>query len=371
MNENLKKIKVLCDQIYYTGNTSEEHLFTVNCVDYFYYNKNITADDIDAGFVDGANDGGIDFIYYDDEKIYFVQGKTSKKISYNEIRDIFYKMRETYISLINDKLQTYSQNLKTKFLNIYDSFPTDPDMEFVLFSGSDFNSEIVRKIEQIANSDDFNRYTLSAYSSVDIQDKVLSVDQNIMLVNYGTLDLDHPRNFLSYNDDQGAIFTIKAHSLKKLFIQFHSSGLFGYNLREHIRDNKVDTAIDKTIKNEPSNFWYLNNGITIACSDFKADGNNLKLWDFSIINGAQTTTKIGKSTNIDANRDFSLVCKVVKSKGSLNDDFIRNISQASNSQKPIKQRDLKANSNIISHGNRQWKNCYHGRIDIILIYKGI
>ena len=72
----------------------------------------------------------------------------------------------------------------------------------------------------------------------------------------------------------------------------------------------------------------------------------LKLYNFSIINGAQTTTKIGESKLIDKEYDFDVVCKVVKAKRSLNQesDFIMKISEASNSQKPIKARDLKANA---------------------------
>lgn len=44
--------------------------------------------------------------------------------------------------------------------------------------------------------------------------------------------------------------------------------------------------------------------------------------------------------------DFALVCKIVKSdkKDQLDQDFIGKISEASNSQKPVKQRDLKANA---------------------------
>ena len=38
-----------------------------------------------------------------------------------------------------------------------------------------------------------------------------------------------------------------------------------------------------------SSFWLKNNGITIVCGDFEIDGREVKLRDFSIINGGQTT----------------------------------------------------------------------------------
>jgi hypothetical protein len=70
------------------------------------------------------------------------------------------------------------------------------------------------------------------------------------------------------------------------------------------------------------------------------------LYGFSIINGAQTTTKIGQSKLINEKNDFSLVCKIVKAEteNEIDEDFIGRISEASNSQKPIRQRDLKANA---------------------------
>ena len=79
MEENISKIKELCKNISYTGNTSNEYLYTISCVDYFYYNKNIGAVDVKDGFTDGANDGGIDFIYSDEEKNIF---NTRENIKY-------------------------------------------------------------------------------------------------------------------------------------------------------------------------------------------------------------------------------------------------------------------------------------------------
>ena len=121
--------------------------------------------------------------------------------------------------------------------------------------------------------------------------------------------------------------------------------MFSYNLREHVTDKGVDEGIEQTIKNDKDNFWFYNNGITIGCEDFRKDGDKIKLYNFSIINGAQTTTKLGKSKLIDGKHDFPLVCKIVKSDliSEETKKFISKISEASNSQKPIKLRDLKSN----------------------------
>ena len=343
MNDNIEKIRTLCDNFYYSGNTADEFLFTASCVDYFYYSKNIGAGDLKDGLVDGSNDGGIDYIYADDSKLYLIQGKTSTTLSYNDIRDIFYKIRETFENLYNKNFDSYSNRLTTNFISLFDAFKDEPDIEFVLFTNTILTEEIKKKVDELSSDSSFSNYTISVYGGNEIESKVLSVDNGNTCVPYGELKLDRANNVLKY-DENAAIFSIKAYSLKYLYAQYSNNGLFGYNLREHISEKKVDSAIDRTINYSKDDFWYLNNGITIGCSDFEPSGNKLKLWDFSIINGAQTTYKIGNSSKINDDYDFSLVCKVVKSEESLNDEFIRNISEASNSQKPIKQRDLRANS---------------------------
>ena len=116
------------------------------------------------------------------------------------------------------------------------------------------------------------------------------------------------------------------------------------NLRYFVRKKEVDNAIQKTISEEPQNFWYKNNGIIIICENYEIDGKVLRLYNFSIINGGQTTNRIGRS---DINEDFFLQCKVVKTKGitsSERDSFALSIAEASNAQKPIKKSDIAVSS---------------------------
>ncbi len=343
MNENIDKIKSFCQVTHYTGNASDEYLFTANCVDYYFFNKNMGQTDFIDGITDGANDGGIDFIWSDGVKLYLIQGKSSSKISYNDIREIFDKMLETYNNLMSNNYFNYSDRVKNIFLDKKDVLSTDFDVDLVLFTNGEITDSINNKFINLQNEEKYENFTLNIYDKNDIDSKVLIIDQGNKTVSESSLMLDSANNFLEYQDGKGAIFSIKASSLKTLYGRYKDKGLFGYNLREHIKEKKVDSAIDKTINNKREDFWYLNNGITIACSDYDKDGNKLKLWNFSIINGAQTTYKIGNASSINENCDFNLVCKVIKSENSLDDKFIRNISEASNSQKPIRPRDIRAN----------------------------
>lgn len=356
MNNNLNKIRQLCNSLEFNGNTSDEFLFTINCVDYFYFSKNIGEVDILDGFTDGANDGGIDFVYFDGYRINLIQGKSSDSLTFNDIRDALTKMTITINDFKAKNIDKYSDKLKSNLRNIMETVNTD-EMELTIFTNTDLTNDMIRKIEDLKNNAEFESYTVNVYGKDDIDTQVLNIDETSMSIAQGTLELED-RNYIEYANGEGAIFTIKANSLKNLYIDYGKKGLFGYNLREQISQKSVDTAIDKTINSERDKFWFFNNGITIGCKDYIPDGKTVKLYDFSIINGAQTTSKIGKSTIVDENHDFCLVCKVIKSS---DDDFMREISKASNSQKPIKDRDLKANSveqrtlqkNFIENGKYQ------------------
>lgn len=66
------------------------------------------------------------------------------------------------------------------------------------------------------------------------------------------------------------------------------------------------------------------------------------MFDFSIINGCQTTTIIGQHGGPLEGENFKIHCKIVKSTEH-GEGFVSEIAEASNSQKPILDRDLKSN----------------------------
>ena len=71
------------------------------------------------------------------------------------------------------------------------------------------------------------------------------------------------------------------------------------------------------------------------------------MYNFSIVNGGQTTTLISKNLK-DNSKDFYVLCKIVKSTEKLDNKetmrFYNEIAETTNSQKPIQPRDLKSNS---------------------------
>ena len=349
MEQKNEKIMNLCKDLSLAeGKQTEEYLFTLEMVDLFYYKGNIGKIDIKTGFTDGTGDGGIDFIYTDDEVMYLIQGKTSEDLTIEDINNVFYKMKNTVENFEGGEYSQYSKKLKSVYKNVYDSLDDNKNIELVLFTNTKLNEEVFKKINKLREKPEFSSFEIIIHDKGDIERKEILAYSDRDLVEEDAVQIflnkENKNDKLSYGEN-GIIVNVKATSIKSLYEKHSDSGLFSYNLREHVSQKNVDEGIELTIKNDKDNFWFYNNGITIGCEDFIESGNKIKLYNFSIINGAQTTTKIGKSKLIDGKHDFPLVCKIVKS--DLNNkksrEFIGKISEASNSQKPIKFRDLKSN----------------------------
>lgn len=327
-----------------SGYQTDEYLFTIQCANYFYFGNNIGSQDIKSGFVDGANDGGIDFVLTSDDDLYLLQGKSSANIDVNDVLDIFTKMARTLKDYHDGDFNNYNNRLKSVLSNTIDSLPEKYNTYMVLFTNAKMDGRKRGLIDKkILASEDLGSFTLEIYDVDDIDDQASSIEGGPSFVTDESLRMDSANNVLRY-DKNGLIVNVMASSLKRIYEKHHMNGLFSYNLREHFKQKDVDDAIDNTIKSSPNKFWYLNNGITIACEEFYVDGNTVKVSNFSIINGAQTTTKISTNESVSTNNDFPVVCKIVQTgKLNQNHEFMSEISEASNSQKPIRIQDLKSN----------------------------
>lgn len=303
-------------------------------------NQNIT---------DGSRDGGIDFVYFDDDngKVIIGQNKYSNNCDVNSVCAEIEKITSTIKSLYNGATTEFSRDMKSKVFNALDSLneENDGNIEVVFSSLSNFDQNKVR--DRIRDKNIFS--DLIFYDLDDIEKAIEDLQKDLNVVSEFSFDIDKSKNILNYRSDkyEGSVFNISAVSLKNAFDRFETSGLFNLNIRRYVKAKNVDEAIKSTILNEKDDFWFKNNGLTIACQDYRFDGNTVKMYNFSIVNGGQTTTLISKNLK-DNSRDFYVLCKIVKSTEELNNEdtmrFYNEIAETTNSQKPIQPRDLKSNS---------------------------
>jgi hypothetical protein len=125
------------------------------------------------------------------------------------------------------------------------------------------------------------------------------------------------------------------------------------NIRRYLglQGNRINEGIAQTltIPGEQPNFYFYNNGITLTCNQFQhnalQDENWLvKLSGMQVINGGQTCKTIQRvigSGAVTAPGAGVLVRIYELPKGE--EDLVRNITYATNSQNPVDLRDLRSN----------------------------
>lgn len=176
----------------------------------------------------------------------------------------------------------------------------------------------------------------------DLEEEVADVESPKEYVPSGSIGLIN-NSICFFGDEESFVTLISAKSIKQLFLQYSTRGLFASNLRFYITSKKIDGKIINTIQNEPQNFCYFNNGIIITCDNYELVGGRIRLTNFSIVNGGQTTNLIGR-TPFD--NDFGVICKLIKNKYADKNErvaFLSKVAEASNMQKPINAKDLIAN----------------------------
>ena len=350
----IQEISSLKNQFNVISRLSDDFVFSLVCAKYFMTNGEFSfADDYTASFTDGSGDGGIDLIKIDEDSsgaqsLALIQAKMHSEISDStDVIDWLQRIDQTVKAFDDNRYNNFSNKLKRIYLSRYNELDSPPNIQLILFINCDPSPNLKKKIaDKIKNNDILQNYNISTYYKEDIVNQINEIKNPKSSVSEDKIKWSNTDSKLKYGEN-AIIVNISALSLRDLYLRKKDDGLFEQNFRFFTKVAKVDNKINNSLNSRRNDFWFLNNGITICCSDFRVDGTYIKLYNFSIINGCQTTTLIGKYNQANENEDFYLTCKIIKPNESLTNEkkniFISEIAEASNSQKPIKDRDLKSN----------------------------
>ena len=325
----------------------KEHLFTAVFLKYVLWDGDWSAIRFHAAFTDGARDGGIDAVVDYDvdnvQRIAIIQSKRVEQIDRNDIIDAANKIHRTLVDLENGKTSKYSERLRHVLAtkkSLTDSGPID----IYICTSAKVSYELKDSVDEGFKIDsNLKDYSIEVLFRENIEVYIKNVEDPKRFVKEGVIKRKENSGTVNYKysgeeEKKGIIVSVSAQSLNELYERFKDQGLFAQNLRNFFVNKRVDDGISQTIKHSPEDFWLNNNGITISCKDFFESGTKIKLWDFSVINGCQTLTQLGKNS---IPRDFEVCCKIIKED---NEDKMASFAEAANSQKPIQPRDLKSNA---------------------------
>ena len=148
--------------------------------------------------------------------------------------------------------------------------------------------------------------------------------------------MEGPKNPNAY------LINISSEILRKEYLRFKEK-LFSRNVRIFYSESKKpNKAMKDTLAEQPQNFWYFNNGITILSEKVTLlkEDKKIILKNPQIINGCQTVSTIGENKASDS----CLFAKIVEIGDSLiNQELIDGIIEANNRQTPVDERMLKSN----------------------------
>lgn len=181
---------------------------------------------------------------------------------------------------------------------------------------------------------------------VKVMQRQKSVDESLQLNGEAVIE--------DFNYRRVLIGKIAIQELANLFDR-HGDQLLERNIRRYlgVNRNRVNTAIHDTLMDDEKrkNFYFFNNGVTMICKKFRHNAlqgrdYQLKLEGIQVINGGQTCKTIQQTlSQPDLATDFSDTYVLLRLYELADDDqqFVQDITYATNSQNPVDLRDLRAN----------------------------
>lgn len=150
---------------------SEDHAFSHVILKYFF---DVEYDDQSDLVTDGPNDGGIDFVYYDDEdaKVIACQSKCTINLDYNTIINELDKMCSTTTNFLQGNTGIYNNRLKLILQNSLDRLPDENtgNIEYNIFTTADIDvTAALKKISITTHT--FSPDAVTIYTEDDIEKK--------------------------------------------------------------------------------------------------------------------------------------------------------------------------------------------------------
>ena len=340
------KIKEEINQDYYVQNFPNDGQRFVA-----WYLRNIHIRDMNetkADVTDGADDKQIDAIFVDDNNstIFIIQGKFvgADTIDAEPLREVL----SSWIQLkdIVRLQETANNKLKQRLAEVALALENDYDVAFELITTGKLTA---------AARDDLATFQAQLAKSDEIPASIHVVDQEELKRRY-ELALDRENPLLTHTiqlqqgkfismDLGGTTVALVALPLKDClnFPGIKDGTLFQKNVRQSLGlNNAVNKGIKHTIYNVGRDFFFSHNGITAICNQMELNETGLlKIKGISVVNGCQSLNTILSCSEKVKTLDNAFV--MFRFYEIPQRDRADLISISTNSQSPVKPRDLRSN----------------------------
>lgn len=325
-------------------------------------NLDLTDEDVNEAIIDGSNDGGIDAIYIDEPEsginpqVYIFQSKFHvadegflKRFPGNAMDKMEGAVRAFVHSRRIDR-SYQNEELQQKLRDIHSVGNKYPKYVIVFCSNGEQPSEDAKKkfddfLDEINGGQD---YFSVEYLSLENVVKLVAPEQRKLL------DTDIQFTGPIIKDDIGNVRAILGKVQGKVIAELREKNgdlLFDKNVRGYLARsrNEVNRGIyDSATGHQSPFFFYLNNGVTITCSDFTysptSESPHVHAKNIQIVNGGQTTNSLFEASRVkDLKEDVYVLVRLIR----IDDpDLLSKIIATTNSQTAVNSRDLHSNDEI-------------------------
>lgn len=313
--------------------------------------------ELSEAITDGSDDGEIDAIYIDDNQVNILTFKYTDNFEYSK-RNYPGSEIDQFAGTVNRFISgeltrgTINEAVWEKYIEVKELSKTK-SINFCLYVVS--NKEQPTKKPKKILEDVVDKFRTAKAFYFDQDEIVNRLIEKKRAVLDGSLTFINNQHF---EKSDGALKTvvgvIAADELIKLIIDDNeklNENAFNENVRVYKPNHRVNKSIiDSAMQEDNYQFFYLNNGITILCNriDYPPHRRNpvVRLHDFQIINGGQTSHSLYEvyKKNIDKINTIEILVRICEADANL--VISDKISETTNNQIPVQNRDLHANDMI-------------------------
>lgn len=322
-------------------------------------------DDSTAAITDGGDDRGIDSIYIqntqDRKIVHLFQMKTYDQFDKAKKKEFPSNEADKILSFVSDLLSK-ATNMKdscnallySKVEDVWDALEENT-YDFEIHLCSNGLKLPPKKLEAFRQS--LNQYQVFSIVEHDLE-SLAKIELGSHRSNRSMqIRLLEEQNFERTDGYvRGLIGSVHADELVGFLDNETCPGqidetLFEENIRLYLGEkNEVNTKIlQSALSDNPVEFWYLNNGITIVCDSYtyqpKLASPVVAIYNPQIVNGGQTSHSLfeARKRNPEKTPNIKVLVKIIETKDR---EFRNKIAEATNSQTPIRSRDLRSNDVI-------------------------
>ncbi|MEY3403113.1 MAG: hypothetical protein RLZZ86_2729 [Cyanobacteriota bacterium] len=296
--------------------------------------------------INGGDDNGIDAVYFDrvNNRLWLVQAKAGKAPNMGDNKKFCDGIRD----LVHKRFQKFNSSFSRLQHDVEDALDRN-GVKIVgcnIYLDDSLGSHVVNDLNQLKNElNKFDsRFEWQDLNIENIYRWLTAKQENAPIEVKLTLEkwhcLEHQR--------RAFYGLVNAAELAELYKQ-HNKLLFERNIRYYLGTQDVNEAIAQTVKKQPLELFYLNNGLTITCTKVilplghEQESTKFTLEGFSVVNGAQTVGSIASVFNDnDAISPNAKLLVTIIEVGTQSDTIGIEITKARNTQNTVRDIDFAA-----------------------------